>query len=56
MEESPLHAFELHDLIPLVPAGVDISINKAVILMWVIVGLVAFLISWFRANCRTWPN
>ena len=33
MEESPLHAFELHDLIPLVPAGVDISINKAVILM-----------------------
>jgi F0F1-type ATP synthase membrane subunit a len=43
VEESPLHAFELHDLIPLVPAGVDISINKAVILMWVIVGLVAFL-------------
>ncbi len=43
MEESPLHAFELHDLIPLVPAGVDISINKAVILMWVVVGLVAFL-------------
>ena len=39
MEESPLHAFELHDLIPLVPAGVDISINKAVILMWVVVGL-----------------
>jgi F-type H+-transporting ATPase subunit a len=38
VEESPLHAFELHDLIPLVPAGVDISINKAVILMWVIVG------------------
>ncbi|MCC6968395.1 MAG: F0F1 ATP synthase subunit A [Nitrospira sp.] len=43
MEESPLHAFELHDLIPLVPAGVDISINKAVILMWVVVGLVSFL-------------
>ena len=43
MEESPLHAFELRELIPLVPAGVDISINKAVILMWVIVGLVAFL-------------
>ncbi|MGC3976020.1 MAG: F0F1 ATP synthase subunit A [Nitrospira sp.] len=43
MEESPLHAFELHDLIPLVPVGVDISINKAVILMWVVVGLVALL-------------
>ena len=43
MEDSPLHAFELHDLIPLVPAGIDISINKAVILMWIIVGLVAFV-------------
>ena len=43
MEESPLHAFELHELIPLVPAGIDISINKAVILMWIVVGLVAFI-------------
>ncbi|MCC6141382.1 MAG: F0F1 ATP synthase subunit A [Nitrospira sp.] len=43
MEESPLHPFELHNYIPLAFGGVDISINKAVIIMWVVVALVAFL-------------
>ncbi len=43
MEESPLHPFELHELISLVPAGIDLSINKAVILMWVVVAVVSFL-------------
>lgn len=33
--ESPLHHFELHPLLPLSLMGVDISINKAVIAMWV---------------------
>ena len=63
MEESPLHAFELHHLIPLVPAGVDISINKTVILMWVVVGLVSFLMISAAASrklvpgsCRIWLN
>lgn len=43
MEESPLHPFELHNYIPINLGGLDISINKAVIMMWVVVGLVTFL-------------
>ncbi|MFM8552629.1 MAG: F0F1 ATP synthase subunit A [Nitrospiraceae bacterium] len=44
MEESPLHPFELHELIPMHLFGLDISINKAVILMWIVVGLSAALL------------
>jgi F-type H+-transporting ATPase subunit a len=43
MEESPLHPFELHNYIPMSLGGVDISINKAVVIMWVVVALVAAL-------------
>ncbi len=43
MEESPLHPFELHNYIPMSLGGVDISINKAVVIMWVVVALVAVL-------------
>ncbi|HSF67824.1 MAG TPA: F0F1 ATP synthase subunit A [Nitrospiraceae bacterium] len=43
MEESPLHPFELHDWIPISLGGLDISINKAVVLMWVVVSLAAVL-------------
>ncbi len=43
MEESPLHPFELHDWIPISLGGLDISINKAVVMMWVVVSLVAVL-------------
>ncbi len=43
MEESPLHPFELHNFIPINVGGIDISINKAVIMMWVVVGLVSVL-------------
>jgi F-type H+-transporting ATPase subunit a len=44
VEESPLHPFELHEYIPINLFGLDISINKAVIMMWVVVGLTAFLL------------
>lgn len=44
MEESPLHPFELHNYIPINLFGLDISINKAVIMMWVVVGLTACLL------------
>jgi F-type H+-transporting ATPase subunit a len=44
VEESPLHPFELHNYIPIDLFGLDISINKAVIMMWVVVGLTAFLL------------
>jgi F-type H+-transporting ATPase subunit a len=43
MEESPLHPFELHNFIPMSLGGLDISINKAVVVMWVVVALVAML-------------
>ncbi len=43
MEESPLHPFELHNIIPITLGGLDVSINKAVLIMWVVVGLVAVL-------------
>jgi F-type H+-transporting ATPase subunit a len=43
VEENPLHPFELHNLVPISLGGLDISINKAVIMMWVVVALVAVL-------------
>ncbi len=33
--ENPLHHFELHTLIPLNLLGIDISINKGILAMWV---------------------
>jgi F-type H+-transporting ATPase subunit a len=41
--DNPLHPFELHQIIPISLFGLDISINKAVLMMWVVVALVAGL-------------
>ncbi len=38
--ENPLHHFELHAIVPLSLFGLDISINKAVIMMWIACGLI----------------
>ena len=43
MEESPRHPFELHNFLALNLGGFDISINKAVVMMWVVVALVTVL-------------
>ncbi len=43
MEENPLHPFELHNYISVSIGGLDISINKAVIMMWVVVALITVL-------------
>ncbi len=56
MEESPLHPFELHNYIPINLFGLDISINKAVIMMWVVVGLTAFLLVKAGASRRMVPT
>ncbi len=56
MEESPLHPFELHNYIPINLFGLDISINKAVIMMWVVVGLIAFLLVKAGASRRMVPT
>ena len=46
MQESPLHPFELHSYLHISLFGLDISLNKAVIMMWVVIALAAwFLIS-----------
>ncbi len=38
--ENPLHHFELHPLISLSLFGIDVSVNKAVVMMWIACGLV----------------
>lgn len=43
MEESPLHPFELHNYVPINLGGLDLSINKAVIMMWVVVATISLL-------------
>ena len=39
--ESPLHHFEVHTIIPIQIAGLDLSINNAVVAMWVGLAIVA---------------
>ena len=39
--DNPLHPFELHNFVHLSLFGFDISLNKAVVMMWVVIGLVA---------------
>src|SRR5437870_10094920 len=39
MESNPLHPFELHPYVTLSLFGLDISLNKAVIMMWVVIAL-----------------
>lgn len=39
--ENPLHHFELHPLIPIHLFGLDLSINQAVVMMWVVVATVS---------------
>ena len=56
MEDSPLHPFELHELVPISLFGLDISINKAVVMMWVVIGLAAFLLIKGGASRRLVPT
>ena len=41
--DNPLHPFELHNFVEFSLFGLDISLNKAVLMMWVVVALVAAL-------------
>jgi F-type H+-transporting ATPase subunit a len=56
VEDSPLHPFELHELVPISLFGLDISINKAVVMMWVVIGLAAFLLIKGGASRRLVPT
>jgi len=39
--ESPLHHFEVHNIIPIHIGGLDLSINNAVVAMWVGIAVIA---------------
>jgi F-type H+-transporting ATPase subunit a len=39
--ESPLHHFEVHNIIPISIGGLDLSINNAVVAMWVGLAVIA---------------
>ena len=41
--DNPLHPFELHNFFEFSLFGLDISVNKAVIMMWIVIALVAGL-------------
>lgn len=43
MEESPLHQFELQRWVQISIGGLDLSINKAVVFMWVVIAVAAVL-------------
>ena len=49
--ENPLHHFELHTIIPLSLFGIDISINQAVVMMWIVVAAVS-LFFWMAVRSR----
>ena len=42
--DNPLHPFELHNFVEISLFGLDVSLNKAVLMMWVVIGLVAGLL------------
>src|SRR5207244_9945441 len=44
MQASPLHPFELHPYVNISLFGLDISLNKAVIMMWVVIALAAWFL------------
>ncbi len=54
--DDPLHSFELHPLVPLSLFGLDISINKAVVIMWLVVALVLILFIRARSSGSLIPT
>jgi len=54
--DNPLHPFELHPLVPLSLFGLDISINKAVLVMWLVVALVIILFIRARSSGSLIPT
>lgn len=56
MEEGPLHPFELHNFLPMNLGGWDISLNKAVLTMWVVVALVTILMVKAGSACQLIPG
>jgi F-type H+-transporting ATPase subunit a len=53
--ENPLDPFELHPLVQLSLFGVDISLNKAVLMMWLVIALVSGLLLLAASSRRLVP-
>lgn len=54
--DNPLHPFELHPLVQLSLFGVDISLNKAVLMMWLVIALVAVVFILAGSSPRMVPT
>jgi len=54
--DNPLHPFELHPLVQLSLFGVDISLNKAVLMMWLVITLVAVVFILAGSSPRMVPT
>lgn len=54
--DNPLHPFELHPLVQISLFGLDVSLNKAVIMMWVVIALVAGLLLVAASSRRLVPT
>ncbi len=54
--ENPLHPFELHNYIPISLFGLDISINKAVIMMLLVVGAIIVFLTKARSSGSLVPT
>ncbi|MGH7228379.1 MAG: F0F1 ATP synthase subunit A, partial [Nitrospiraceae bacterium] len=54
--DNPLHPFELYPFGQLSLFGLDISLNKAVIMMWVVAALIACLLILAGASRRLVPT
>ena len=55
--DNPLHHFELHPLINISLLGIDISINKAIIAMWIgLAGIFLLVFSVVRCGLKVVPG
>ena len=54
--EDPLHPFELHNFIPISLFGLDISINKAVVMMFLVVGVTILFLTKARSSGSLVPS
>ena len=54
--EDPLHPFELHTIVSLSLFGLGVSINRAVIMMFVVVGVVTLLLMKARSAGSLGPT
>jgi F-type H+-transporting ATPase subunit a len=54
--DNPLHPFELHNYVSLSLFGIDISLNKAVLMMWIVIIAVAALLLVAASTRRLIPT